>query len=176
MKEREFRSFYDEVAPPLRAYLARASGDGALADDLLQESLYRFLRSGFEGDDAGHRKNYLYRIASNLLRDHWRRRRPESVMPEIAAPDPEFERRESRQQLLRGMASMTARERQLLWLAHVEQFSHREIAQILGVGEASVRVLAFHARKKLARNLAKAEARATESAGLESTKLEGALS
>ena len=119
---------------------------------------------------------HLSAIASNLLRDHWRRRRPESALPEMAAPDPEFERRESRQHLLQGMACMTARERQLLWLAHVEQFSHREIAQILGVREGSVRVLAFHARKKLARNLSAADARGTASAGLESTKLEGALS
>ena len=45
MTEEAFRAFYDLTARPLWNYLARISGDARLADDLLQETYYRFLRS-----------------------------------------------------------------------------------------------------------------------------------
>jgi RNA polymerase sigma-70 factor (ECF subfamily) len=48
---------------------------------------------------------------------------------------------------------MKPRERQLLWLAHAEGYSHREIAQITGLAAASIRLLLFRARRKIARIL-----------------------
>ena len=44
MDEDTFRAFYDRTARQVWAYLARITGDRTLADDLLQESYYRFLR------------------------------------------------------------------------------------------------------------------------------------
>lgn len=149
--EASFRSFYEATARPLWAYLARSSGDRELADDLLQEAYLRLLRSGFVGEGETHRKNYLYRIASNLVRDHFRGRRPETPVDEareIAASEgpPAGLRRD----LSRILARLDPRERRLVWLAHVEGASHREIGEILEVQEASVRVLLFRARQKLA--------------------------
>jgi RNA polymerase sigma-70 factor (ECF subfamily) len=45
---------------------------------------------------------------------------------------------------------MRPRDRQLLWLAHAEGYSHREIAQITGLAAASIRILLFRARRKIA--------------------------
>ncbi len=45
---------------------------------------------------------------------------------------------------------MTARERELLWLAHAEEFTHREIAQMIDLQEASIRPMLFRARQKMA--------------------------
>ena len=72
MDEAAFRHLYQRTARPLWAYLLRSCGDLALADDLLQEAYLRMLRSGFEGEDDDRRRNYLFRIATNLLRDHFR--------------------------------------------------------------------------------------------------------
>jgi RNA polymerase sigma-70 factor (ECF subfamily) len=149
-----FAGFYERTARPLWAYLARVSADPALADDFMQESYIRFLCSDWakshpgEGEVASRR--YLFRIATNLLRDHWRRPRPASIeeMPEeiFAAPA------ENDSQAILGpaMALMRPRERQLLWLAHAEGYSHREIAQITGLASASIRLLLFRARRKIA--------------------------
>ena len=41
-------------------------------------------------------------------------------------------------------------QRSILWMAYVEEFNHREIAQASGVKEKSVKVLLFRARKALA--------------------------
>ena len=45
MDEDAFRAFYDRTAGALWGYLSRTSGDRQVADDLLQESYYRLLKS-----------------------------------------------------------------------------------------------------------------------------------
>jgi RNA polymerase sigma-70 factor (ECF subfamily) len=51
---------------------------------------------------------------------------------------------------------MKPRERELLWLGHVERFSHKEIARIMDLKPGSIRLLLFRARKKLAEKLREA--------------------
>jgi len=157
MQTEAFAAFYERSARPLWAYLARVSGDGALADDLLQESFIRFLaadapRTDVDGEVAARR--YLFRIASNLLRDHWRRPKTaalEDISEEyFKAPD-ESAQVDLRTMLGPALGQMRPRERQLLWLAYAEGYSHHEIAAITGLASASIRLLLFRARRKAAR-------------------------
>jgi RNA polymerase sigma-70 factor (ECF subfamily) len=154
MDEEGFRRFYARTARPLKAYLSRISGDSTLADDLLQEAYYRFLRANRpEMDDIGE-KNYLFRIATNLLKDHYRQsKRTESPLPEISTGERTGERIHLRTDLSRIFQDLKPRERQLLWLAYVEGSTHREIAETVGVKAASIKILLFRARQKLARML-----------------------
>lgn len=73
MDEETFRAFYDRTARGVWVYLARVTGDRQMADDLLQETFYRFLRAQATHDSEAHRRNSLYRIATNLARDARRR-------------------------------------------------------------------------------------------------------
>src|ERR1035438_3477837 len=73
MDEDTFRAFYERTARGVWAYLARVTGDRQLADDLLQETYYRFLRAAATHDSEAHRRNSLYRIATNVARDVRRR-------------------------------------------------------------------------------------------------------
>jgi RNA polymerase sigma-70 factor, ECF subfamily len=157
-----FRAFYEKTAQPLRSYLFRISGDVSLADDLLQESFYRFLRVPGLHQDENQMKAYLYKIATHLMTDHWRRLRRERRW---------FRRTESgevdeieviadlgdlgREVILshdisKVFQKVRLRERALLWLAYVEGAGHREIAEALQVKEKSVRVMLFRTRQKLA--------------------------
>jgi RNA polymerase sigma-70 factor (ECF subfamily) len=153
-----FAGFYQRSAPALRAYLVRVSGNSALADDLTQESYLRFLCAACpEGGEVNYRR-YLFRIATNLLRDHWRRPKTaciEDVPEQFLAARDELSHIDSQAVLDPAMARMRPRERQLLWLAHAEGYSHQEISEITGLSTAGIRLLLFRARRKIARLLRK---------------------
>jgi RNA polymerase sigma-70 factor (ECF subfamily) len=143
-----FRVFYIRTNRSLWAYLMRASGRRDVADDLLQESYCRFLAAKLPEMDAAESRSYLFKIATNLLRDRW----PSRELPDVASTaaqswedDPE-----TRTDVRRAFEHLKPRERQLLWLAHVEGFDHREIARLTGLKVASIRVLLFRARRELA--------------------------
>jgi RNA polymerase sigma-70 factor (ECF subfamily) len=73
MDEASFRAVYNRTARALWAYLAKVTGDSAAADDLMQESYYRFLRARRTSMSEEQVKQYLFQTATNLLRDRWRR-------------------------------------------------------------------------------------------------------
>lgn len=154
MDEAAFRSLYERTARPLRAYLIRCLGDLTLADDLLQESYLRYLRAEFRGASDDHRRNYLFRIATNLVRDHFRRRRPETRgLPETGAVTEPTGDVGLRCDVGGAMSELQPRDRQMLWLAYVEGASHREIAAALGLRIGSVKSMLFRARGRLAAEL-----------------------
>ena len=151
-----FAAFYEHSARPLWAYLAKVSGDPSLADDLMQESYVRFLCGDSPSDGEVESRRYLFRIATNLLRDHWRRPDASSIddLPEhLFASTDSSEQMNSSALLQPALARMRPRDRQLLWLAHAENYSHREIAQMTGLATTSIRLLLFRARRKIARIL-----------------------
>jgi RNA polymerase sigma-70 factor, ECF subfamily len=161
MTEEAFRSFYEQTSRPVWVYLARMTGDPRLADDLLQETYYRFLRvkAVFEGDD--HRRHYLFRIATNLVHDHRRKPKMESTdataileAPPAAERDHDAGHRAARRiDLERAMEQLKPRERSLLWLAYAQGCSHQEIAAALGLRTSSLKALLFRARQHLLRIL-----------------------
>lgn len=160
MGEDEFRAFYERTARPLWSYLSRISGSRQQADDLLQEAYYRFIRAGAKHENEAHRRNSLFQIATNLVRDAARRgKRGEEVPleeetasgsgPISPAPHPEREVA-ARTDLTRAMQQLEPVQRELLWLAYAQGSSHEEIAEVLGLRAISIRTLLFRARKKLA--------------------------
>jgi RNA polymerase sigma-70 factor (ECF subfamily) len=155
MDEETFRAFYDRTARSVWAYLSRLTGDAHLADDLLQETYYRFLRIDRPFSSEAHRRHYLFRIATNLVRDGQRRHRVQfvPVPDEQAAEGDAAERGALRADLKRAMERLTSRERELLWLAYAQGSSHEEIAQTLGLKTGSIKLLLFRARRRLAQHL-----------------------
>src|SRR5580704_4880618 len=156
MENEVFTGFYERSARPLWAYLARVSSDPSLADDLMQESYVRFLCASSPGDGEVESRRYLFRIATNLLHDHWRRPNTTSIdeLPEDIFVSADVSGQLDSWALLKpAMARMRPRDRQLLWLAHAENYSHHEIAQITGLGVSSIRLLLFRARRKIAKIL-----------------------
>lgn len=152
LTEPEFHALYAQTAAPLRAYVVRTMGHGAHADDIVQEAYLRLLRKPVPTRDADGLRAYLFRTAGNLVIDHWRAHKHESqeTPPERSAA--------GRNEVLhldvgRLFAQLKPRERQMMWLAHVEGADHREIAAALGLRAASIRVLLSRARQRLARLL-----------------------
>lgn len=150
MDEVAFRAFYEQTARPLFGYLLRVSGQRELSEDVLQEAYCRFLSHDLPVMDTAQSKSYLFRTASNLLRDRWRKCKEEPLSDDVSemvsmAPHPE-----RKVQVRQAFQQLKPRERQLLWLAYVEGSNHNEIADCTGLRAASIRLLLFRARRKLA--------------------------
>lgn len=170
MDEEAFRGFYDRNARGVWAYLSRVTGDRQMADDLLQETFYRFLRAASASGDQdrydsdAHRRNSLYRIATNLATDARRRSftRPAAV---VSGDDVErladVGRRGGdhgadaarRTDVNRALALLRPRDRAMLWMAYAEGSSHDEIADAIGVQPSSMKLLLFRARQRMAKVL-----------------------
>jgi RNA polymerase sigma-70 factor (ECF subfamily) len=157
MDEDAFRTFYDLTSSAVWAYLSHVTGDPHAADDLLQETYIRFLGVRRRWESDAHRRNYLFRIATNLAHDRHRRNRLRRAEPFDEMHGPGEDARlssdcgyEQRADLRRALARLSPRDRQMLWLAYAEGSSHREIADALGLRAGGIRVLLFRARRKLA--------------------------
>ncbi len=159
-----FERFYAQTAASIRAFILRHCGDHGSADDLLQITFIKFLGSRMAATpQAPAARAYLYRIASNVIADHGRMlKRREKLhgslreLPRHTRQVPES----SDPKLREALRSLSNREQQLLWLVYAEGFSHKEVASIMNVSQASVKVLAFRARKKLAKLLSEGGFRA----------------
>jgi RNA polymerase sigma-70 factor, ECF subfamily len=150
MDEESFQAFYEQTAPKLRAYLRCMLTHQNVVDDLLQESYFRFLKAGLPAAmDRAHRKNYLYRVATNLVHDHRRSRRMEPLSENLSTIS-NANSLDKAHDVGRAFDRLKPRERDALWLAYVECFDHREIAAILQVRAASIRPMLSRARAKFA--------------------------
>jgi len=150
MNQTAFREFYSKTAPALRSYISRSCGSYDLAEDIMQEAFLRFIRTAPTNMEGPAMKGYLYRTADSLLIDHWRREKRSKrwsleMLFRKEAPD-----RGASDDMSEAFRELKPQQRSLLWLAYVEGFDHREIAEAAGVKESSVKVLLFRARKALA--------------------------
>lgn len=151
MDERAFEGFYRKHARATWARLYRITGDGAAADDLLQRAFLRFLTEADAARSEGEQVAFLVKIATNLALDEIRRakRRPTEPVIDVPAED-DTGRRDLRRDVGKALDALEPRERAMLWMAHVDGFSHAEIAEVTKVGTGSVKVLLHRARRKLA--------------------------
>ena len=170
MDEATFQAFYRRHGRALWSYLCRMVGNQAHADDLLQEAFCKFLVAPVGALDETAQRAYLFRIATNLVIDQWRKRTreqqaldqyapslPSSVGTGAAAAPAGLAGEAALApgqglslDMARTFAELKPRERALLWLAYVEGSEHDEIAKSLGLKPKSIRVLLFRARHRLA--------------------------
>jgi RNA polymerase sigma-70 factor (ECF subfamily) len=150
MNESAFRALYEQTATPLLRYLIGITRTPDIAEDVLQETYCRFLTARLPEMDDRQTRNYLFRIATNLIHDGWRRAKGEPLPTdsvEVPVPAPHYDRTLVVRQ---AFDRLKPRERQLLWLAYVEGSNHQEIAAHTGLQPGSIRLLLFRARRKLA--------------------------
>jgi RNA polymerase sigma-70 factor (ECF subfamily) len=149
MDEPAFDVFYKQTSRALLRYLVAVTRQPDIAEDVLQEAYCRLLTSRYHEMDEQQARSYLFRIATNLVRDRWRRGKEFPLAEnseELTRTDPRFDHNLHVRQ---AFARLKLRERQLLWLAYVEGSSHKEIADCTGLRAGSIRLLLFRARRKL---------------------------
>ncbi|HEX5069356.1 MAG TPA: RNA polymerase sigma factor [Vicinamibacterales bacterium] len=152
----DFGAWYEATYPRLWSWVRRVLGDPNAASDVAQEAFVRLLQSGRQSLPEAERAPYLFTIARNLMRDHWKRRARidesggEDVRSVAATGSGDIV---AAIDLERALDGLSAQERSIVWLAYAEGWDHRTIGRVVGVGEKSVKVLLFRARKHLVRLL-----------------------
>ena len=149
LDEAAFTSFHSDTSRALWAFVYRVTGSASDADDIVQDAFLCLLRIDLSTADQEQWRRYLYRIASNLIVDRWRRVKRESgeeTVVERTAPGQRFDQDAD---VAKIFSELSERDRALLWLAYVEGESHEEMAASLGVGRRSIKVMLFRARRRL---------------------------
>lgn len=154
MDEIRFKIFYEQTSKSLLSYIQRVTREKALADDIFQESYIRLLQSDLKEPTDAKLKSYLFTTATNIIRDHWRRTKKHARWESEDIEDVSRSHQEDQillhETLDAALDGVSPQQRSLLWLAYVEEYTHREIAAMLNLQEKSVRVLLFRARQRLA--------------------------
>ena len=138
-RDRALESLLEREGPRLLAFARRSCGDGSDAEDIVQETFVRAVRSWHQLEDPGQARAWLYAIARRVCQRLHRRRagepkrleplsellpRPEATVPHLAAAAPDDPHRdrlraEARELVERAVAALPDRFRQALVLADV---------------------------------------------------------
>lgn len=143
-----FRRDIEATIPALRRYARALTRDADLADDLVQDTLVRALRSEhlFHGGDI---RVWMYTILANLNRNRLRSlaRRP-TMMP-IDDGDAAADAPEGARDIERALATLVDEQRHALLLVVLEGLSYREVAEIQGVPIGTVMSRLARARSQI---------------------------
>ncbi len=140
----------------IRRLCERMTGDAHVAEDLMQDTFVRVFARRKEYQASGKFSTWLWRIAMNFCYDELRRRQRRektifneeggdpSVMLEAfatgdAAPDRSLAERELSGMVQRALNELPEIYRAVLVLRHYEDLKFREIAEVLGVPEGTVK-------------------------------------
>lgn len=172
LKEERLRAFeavVSEYEGPLLRYATRVTRNENTAQDIVQETLIRLLRSWRdELTPSPQLSSWLYRVAHNCAVDHMRKESRRHLLHTrhaeesdlSVAPDRGRGDRVSDEaaRAAAALQTLSLRERQLVILKVYESKSYREISEIAGLSVGNVGYILHHAMKKLAAELKKTKA------------------
>lgn len=155
-----FAEIYERYYQKIYNYIYYRVSDGTTAEDLCSEVFVKALEAidsyTFKGIPFS---AWLYRIASNLVIDHYRRQPPQPDMPwedsqPLVAhdnPGERLEREFDHQELRAALRGLTSDQQQVIILKFVDGLSNNEVAHILGKTEGAVKSLQHRALASLGR-------------------------
>ncbi len=149
---KDIEAFYRAGKDRLFGYLVRMTADHELSADMMQESFVRYVEH--YGTRPG-QYPLLYRIARNVVTDHFRRNNrftysDDDVEDICSTHDQTIESREAFTQVLRAMQKLKPGDREILSLAAGDgNLSYQQIGEITGNSEANIKVRIHRARLKL---------------------------
>ena len=143
---------FEQYKTKLFSYLMRMSGNYDLSQDILQDTFRRYLEH-YSSQDAS--ASLLFTIARNALVDHWRKHRSHSPLDEDQHhghgnnAEQHVLIKESYRKMLNALNILPEDEREVLSLAISSELPYCEIASIMNLTEANVKVKIHRARQKL---------------------------
>ncbi len=156
-----FGEIYERYYNGVYRYIFYRVGEPGLAEDLTMEVFVKSMEAidsfSFRGVPFS---AWLYRIASNLVVDHFRRQPAktaisleEKLVSSIEAPTKFLDSEFTHDALRRALSELTDDQQQVVILKFVDGLSNLEVARILGKTEGAVKSLQHRALSSLGRVL-----------------------
>jgi RNA polymerase sigma-70 factor (ECF subfamily) len=153
-----FEALFRQFQGRIYAWIVRIVRDPGVAEDLTVETFWRIHRARGRFDPNADFAGWAYRIATNLALSHLRRRPREQALPDDlpqsrwSNPDPALRREES-EIIERAFARLPSRLQVAVTMALIEERPYREIADVLGIPEGTVKSRVFRAVRILRKQL-----------------------
>ncbi len=158
---------------PLYNFIYKYVGDATLAEDLVQDTFMRVLKSIARYTHQGSFSTWLYRIAVNLCKDHLKRKRlpmvslqdayanaagetvyvQDRVADNGARTDAELLTAEREETVRRLLSALPEEQRIVILLKEYQELTFREIADVLDVPEGTVKSRLYHALRSMRESL-----------------------
>lgn len=140
----------------LFAYALRLSGDGPLAEDVVQETLLVVWRSAGRFRGQGRVIAWLLGIIHHVALKMLRRQKQtvsdawvENLPAEVSTPEERFQTSDRQRQLHEGMSRLSPQHREVLELVFFQKLTLAEVAAVIGCPTGTVKSRLNYARKQL---------------------------
>src|SRR6266487_413700 len=155
-RQEAFEGLYSLYHEPVQRYLYQLCGSTDQAEELAQETFVKAYIGllSFRGTCSA--ATWLFRIARNTYLNSWRRPRPAQIDTDelYSIPDPTsygdpvqcYAAGEQRSLIGLALAQLPEQQRSILLLRDAEGLAYVEIADVLGISVAAVRMKLFRAR------------------------------
>lgn len=157
--QENFDHFYGSVFPQIYKFLLRITRDSMVAEELCQETFIKYLERKEPFPRVEEAKFWVFRVAKNLALNHVKRMGREQnafgrnfhepVIPQESGEEA-YMKKESIRQVLEALNRLPKNLREVLVLKEYGDLNYREIASILLISEANVKVRVYRARERLA--------------------------
>ena len=135
-----FDALLADIAPPLLRYATRVTGDAALAEDVVQDTLILIVRKLAWLDDPSLFRAWAYRIASReAFRALKKHRRAEPFIDRIDVAEPIPPDPWMRERLVASLNRLSAPIRAVITLHYIEEMPLSAVAAILDLNIGTVK-------------------------------------
>jgi RNA polymerase sigma-70 factor (ECF subfamily) len=166
-----FEMIIRKYQQPLLNYIGRTVGQRELALDFTQEVFIKTYSSLHSYKPQYRFSTWLFKIASNLIIDYWRRKKIDTFsldqqerdddLPPLQIPDEEpsivkkLEFSELRERIELVLEKIPAPLREVFVWRHINEFSYEEMAEIKGLPVGTIKNRVFQARELIRKHLEK---------------------
>ena len=159
----DFEAVYRAHVPAIYRFCLIQMRHPDAAEDATADVFAAAMRAWHRVDDETNVRQWLFRIARNVTIDHYRARRRRERFQRIlihlprdqASGDPELQvaLREDVRRATKAIARLGRRDRLLVGLRVAGDLPHADIARVMGMSEAAVRVAIHRALKRVREDL-----------------------
>lgn len=162
MKKRFLKAYNDHASSILRHIYFRVSNK-ELAEDLTQETFFKTWRYISEKDvEISNLKTFLYRVANNLIIDHYRQKHKNTVdieniseefIADNAQQEKDAEKKFDKKLIEESLLRLKDDQKQIIIYRYIDDLSIPEISKLTGKSKENIRVIIHRGLKSLRKTI-----------------------